>query len=376
MTRSFSLYLLVILFFAGCQSKPKNFSDWYSDQREFPDAAKENNPDPEQRILYSSNFHLDTIYRSMMGPTEDQYFSLGEKGELFWITGYKGTVLNPDSSVAAFDFMCHNNLNFDVPRTFPWKSRTFDRVNRVFTLTPGITDIQLPEGFGIPVPGDQKLKVTFQALNHNRPELDSNFIHRIEISYYRDEDLKTPLQALAQETVWMVKQYEGPPGKCGEEPLIQVSTHLSEEDRRITQPNCGVDMLANNPQQNLDMYHDLYGRKFTGHWKIPPGVEELQMDVSDFMVMLPQNQLHYIAAHVHPFCESLELINESTGQIVSRLNMQSADSGIGLIQVEDWSSTEGMALPEKDTYVLRSRYNNTSKDTLSAMSVMYLYFSE
>ena len=53
--------------------------------------------------------------------------------------------------------------------------------------------------------------------------------------------------------------------------------------------------------------------------------------------------------------------------------MKGFSNKIGLEYITDFTSKEGIKLYKDHEYELVSSYNNTSQDTLSAMSVVYLY---
>ena len=56
--------------------------------------------------------------------------------------------------------------------------------------------------------------------------------------------------------------------------------------------------------------------------------------------------------------------------------MKQAEEGIGLNEIQVYIPTKDIWLDPSNKYALASFYHNTSSDTLSAMSVMYLYFEE
>ncbi len=328
--------------------------------------------------LVSKPFQIDTLYRSMKGPIDEQVFFLADSGEVVWLTGYSVEVIDNNDQPIEMGFMCHNNLNLASERNFPWKPQNFDYQNRVFTLTQGVTNISLPQGYAIPIPGEQGLKVMFQALNHNYERIDTVVRHRITLEYFIDSEIDFELKPVYMQTLWLVKQYAGPIGKMGEQPeenAPRIESANEDSYHPAQQPTCGVDMLANNANMNgVDMYFDNYGRKYTGHWKIPPGEEELSMDVTQMLNLDKNRSVVMAVAHVHPFCKSLSLIDEKEKMV--ELSMTGATRGIGLKNIEVLQPTTPIILSKDKTYELTSKYHNTSEDTLSAMSVMYLYLLE
>ena len=374
----YTLFLLSLAAVFGCAKDKgrKEFSEYYSN-------SKTGSFDGSKQRTYqvlSKPFVIDTIYRSMKGPIDQQLFYLADSGDIVWLTGYKVEIINAQGVVLENAFMCHNNLNLDSIRVFPWQPKNFDYQNRVFTLTQGVTELSLPDGYAIPIPGEQGLKAMYQALNHNYPDIDTTVLHKVTIEYFLDSEIDFKLKPLFMQTLWTVKQYEGPVGNMGEKPE-ENSKYLESMDNanyhQAQQPSCGVDMLANNLALNgLDMYYDSYARKYTGHWKIPPGKEDIEMNVDKMLNISKKRKVIMAVAHVHPFCTEIALVNEQSNEKVVPLIMKQANTGIGLNEIQ-------VLIPEKEIwldptihYSLSSTYINTSEDTLSAMSVMYLYFEE
>lgn len=378
--KNFQYICLVVLSLlaAGCASKQgkKEFSDYYSATKNgnFDNSKKRNHQ------VFSADFKIDTIYRSMKGPIDESTFYLADSGDIVWLTGYKVEVINSKGEVIEPGFICHNNLNLDSIRRFPWQSQNFDYQNRVFTLTQGATELSLPEGYGVPIPGEQGFKSIFQALNHNYPEVDTTIKHRVTIAYFLDSEIDFKIKPLYMKAVWVIKQYQGPVGDFGKKPedgAMQVESIDNLNYHPAQQTTCGVEMLANNKALNgLDMYYDNYGRKYTGHWKVNPGKEEIEMNVDWMLGLNQKRKLEMAVAHVHPFCTEIALMNETTQEKIVSLTMKQAEEGIGLNEIQVYIPTKDIWLDPSNKYALASFYHNTSSDTLSAMSVMYLYFEE
>jgi len=371
-------YLLAILFIFSCNSRDEKptFNEWYKALNHQKtgdfDASK-----MKTKTISSEIFKIDTIYRSMMGPTSENIFQLADSGDLVWLVGYKVVVLDSTgTNILSPDLMCHNNLNIAVERIFPWDADVFNYTNRVFTLTQGFMDLQLPDGFGVPFTSEQNFTTIFQALNHNYPELDTSIKHKVILKYFLESEIDFEMKALSQNTVWLMKKYEGPSGDYGSPPVVTSKSDSSTFSyHSAQQPNCGVDMLANNPIEKLDLYNDNYGRKFTGHWKIVPGKEKAHFNATKMLNLKEDKLLYYATAHVHPYCEYLELRDINEDKVVFRTETKGVKDKIGLELISEFTSKEGVKLFKDHEYELVSLYNNTSEDTLSAMSVVYLYLN-
>ena len=91
-------------------------------------------------------------------------------------------------------------------------------------------------------------------------------------------------------------------------------------------------------------------------------------------LLLPYDTtIHYIAVHLHPFAESLELYDLTARKTVYRSRTRQADRGIGLADVEYFSSVEGLPIYKDHEYELISIYNNTSEQDQDSMATMLLF---
>ena len=123
----------------------------------------------------------------------------------------------------------------------------------------------------------------------------------------------------------------------------------------------------------MNFTRDKEGRKFSGYWVVPPGRQVNHTRVTE-MVSLPYDtSVHYIATHLHPFAESLELRDQTTGETIFKSRTRQVEKGIGLAEVEAFSSEAGVPLYKDHEYQLISVYNNTTDRPQDSMAVMYLY---
>src|SRR5438128_8979118 len=126
--------------------------------------------------LVSDSYRLDKIYRSMEGPMSVQsgiQLAAGEKSRVQWITGLETQVVDAaEQKPISQEFFCHSNLTFGEHDLTP------DQHNeelggkthldwRLFTLVPGRLAIDLPPGFGVPMPNDALLDYLTMSLNLN-----------------------------------------------------------------------------------------------------------------------------------------------------------------------------------------------------------------
>ena len=57
-----------------------------------------------------------------------------------------------------------------------------------------------------------------------------------------------------------------------------------------------------------------YREPFSGHWVVPPGRQENRTLVTEWLNLRFDTTVHYIAVHLHPFAESLELRMDARGR--------------------------------------------------------------
>ncbi len=119
--------------------------------------------------------------------------------------------------------------------------------------------------------------------------------------------------------------------------------------------------------------HDSLGRRFSGHFIVPPGRHVYRTLVTEQMPLAYDTRVHYIAIHLHPFAESLELIDLTTKKSVYKSATRPLERGIGLSHVDSYSSREGVPLLKDHSYEVVAVYDNTTSKVHDAMAVMYLY---
>ena len=318
----------------------------------------------QTKVILSDVYTVDRKYPSMRGPYGIQSVQLGEEGspsELLWVTGYRAVMVEADGEQpASQEFMCHSNLDIDMQRhrdLFKWKKHAS---TRLFTLSQGQFDIEFPEGFGLPVFSDEVFSLNTQVLNHNIEGLTFQVRHKVEIDYVRQADLKEPLKPLFMSAATGLVLLEGQEG----DGYFNVQ-HPDTEDHG---PGCLIGQGASH-----HTYEDAFGRKFSGHWTVKPGREENRTLVTNWMSLPFDTTVHYIAVHLHPFAESLELRDLTTGKKVFQSQVRNTPERIGLEHVQYFSSAEGIAVYKDHEYELVSVYNNTTDVDQDSMAVMLLY---
>lgn len=333
----------------------------------------------EEKMILSPVYEVDEIYPSMTGPNSTENVTLGsvDEPELLWVVGFEATMVEPDGKTAASqEFMCHTNLDVDPTKHGSRFGAKKPITGRLFTLSQGQYRIDMPVGFGIPIQSDEAIMVNTQVLNLNMKEGKKKVRHRVLMRFVRDADLKKPLQPLYVAGAYGLKLLEGSDGHYGLE--TKNAAHEGHHEGHGQHHGHGdgeMDHTACLPGKNAgsNAFEDGKGRVFTGHWVVEPGREENHTRVTELMDLPFDTKLHYVAVHLHPFAESLELKDLTTGKTVYKAKTRQADEGIGLAHVDFFSSPEGIPLFKDHEYEMISVYNNTSGKPQDSMAVMNLY---
>jgi hypothetical protein len=315
-----------------------------------------------EHTVLSDTYEIDKIYKSMKGPksTQEVYLSKSGRPELLWITGYKTVMVGADGKTPmSQEFICHSNLDLDIIThrdLFGWRKNNSN--TRLFTLSQGQAEIKFPEGFGIPILSTEPLELTTQVLNLNDTNSQFKVRHKITLTYIPDRKLNIPMKPLMVLHAFGLKLLEGKDG------YFNVG-HASRDEH-------GAGCLIGE-NAGTKVYRDFFNRIFTGHWVVKPG-REVNHTLATRMLVVPYDTtVHYIAVHLHPFAESLELKDLTTGETVYKSNVIGAKDRIGIENVDYFSSEEGIPLFKDHEYEIISVYNNTSDDDQDSMAVMFLY---
>jgi hypothetical protein len=316
--------------------------------------------------FFSPPYKIDKKFKSMMGPYKTQkiYLEDPEKQELLWITGYQAEIVDAEKKTPMPpDFMCHSNLDYDVKKhklLFGWKQYPSPRL---FTLSQGRLDVKFPEGYGVPIVSGKALTLNTQALNHNIENPDIEVRVKSSVQYVRDKDLKQPIHPLTMSTANGLVLVDGKDG------VFDIGT----PDPKIHGRGSDKGEAVNFSEHYVK---DHFGRKFSAHWVVPPGKHEYRSLVTQFMRLPYDTTLHYAAAHLHPFAESVELWDRTENKSILKILAKNRTEGIGLTQVNSYSDKKGIPLYQYHQYDLITVYNNLSGQNQTVMSVMFLYIED
>jgi hypothetical protein len=316
--------------------------------------------------VLSKTYLVDRKYKSMLGPesTQPVFLMQADPPRLLWVTGFKAVMVGPDGETpASQEFMCHSNLdlNMNLHRRLFGLSR--DLPNRIFTLSQGQQEVRFPEGFGIPVLSSEPFRLTTQILNHNLDNPNLQVRHKVTIDFVQDQDLEAPLKPLFQLAATGMVLVDG------KDPYFGVSDPNAE----VHGPGC---LVGTSAQETGYLMTDEQGRRFSGHWTVKPGRQVNHSNVTRNMKLPFDTTVHYIAVHLHPFAESLELRDLTAGRTIYRSQVKPTPGKVGIDHVDYFSSVEGIPLYKDHEYELISVYDNTSGEDQDSMAVMYLYLRD
>jgi hypothetical protein len=325
--------------------------------------ARDAGPQTRTAQFLSKTYVVDRKYKSMLGPQSTQRVSLlqTDKPELLWVTGFAAQMVGADGEAPqSQEFMCHSNLdmNMNVHRQIFGLDR--DTPSRMFTLSQGQQQIEFPKGFGIPVMSNEPFDLTTQVLNHNVEGRSIEVRHKVTVEFVRDQDAGGAMKPLLQLSANGLVLVSGEGGYFD----------IPSPDPAVHGPGCLPGQSATGSGR---LFTDDYGRQFSGHWLVKPGREVNRSNITRFMRLPFDTTVHYIAVHLHPFAESLELRDITADKSLYLSKARGFPDKIGLDHVDYFSSEEGIPLYVDHEYELISVYNNTTTENQDSMAVMYLY---
>jgi len=332
-----------------------------------------------QKQVLSDVYRIDKKYRSMEGPSGVQTVYLGDQQvpELIWVTGIKTEVVGEDGvSPAPQEFMCHVNVEIDAAKHKALFNLNRYPASRLMTLSQGIFSMKTPDGFAFPMTSFEPLIVYTQVLNHNIEHPNGIKVrHRVTFEYVRDKELTKPMKPLFNAGASGVVQLANNPIALASTMDMPAMTDQHGVEHHSA-ADCLVGMRAPNAAGMASDYVDPSGRKVTGHWIVPPGVQTNHSDITWFMALPYDTKMHYAVAHLHPFAKSLSLIDSTTGETLWVAHAEGPKEGIGLTHVETFASPKGVPMHRDHKYELVSVYDNTSGTNQDSMASMFFGFDD
>lgn len=304
--------------------------------------------------MLSPTFLVDNIYKSMEGPKASNPVMLSQDSTLLWITGFKVAAENANTgNKMSNDFICHLNVDINDVKYYSYfglENRIGKQYPRLTSLSHGMESFEFPQGYGIPMKGNDLLFVTTQTLNHNIKNASFKLKHRVTIDYQND----TPLKPLMSKTAFIMLPYD------------QYDPYKSPTDP-------GTDFCIPVETKNHS-YDDGNGNKLSGHWVIPVGKNTYRSNINHQLELKDSLRLHAAAIHVHPYATKISLYNKTLQKPVFTSKIINHSKNIGLTKIENFSSLEGIWLYANQEYEIVLDVNNTSAEKQDMMGSLFLFF--
>ncbi|MBD80490.1 MAG: hypothetical protein CL840_16355 [Crocinitomicaceae bacterium] len=367
-----SLLFTLCLLLSSCNKtiKHSNFESWYQSNIE-----QVSDEDCEvvfhEKEFTSSPMTIDGIVKSMSGEMSTREVNIDDGEELIWITGCDLSIVDSETGEEeSSEFLCHSIVNYAASEKLPWKILTDGTDKRMFTLSQGVDEMQLPEGFAIPLANAAPLMLNSQVLNLNKEDLKKKLQYNLRIQYLKNSELCERPKALYQQPIFVTKKVEGPAGGFNQEDTL---AHSGQGNMDTAFAQCGI-----RYEDGYNPYLDPYGRTFTGHWTVSTdSVEVLKTNVTPMLNLKYDTRIHYIAVHVHPNAHSLELVDRTAGKSLFKAMVKNEEEPFSIKQVDSFSSKEGIPVYTDHEYELISTYlNPKGEEGITAMATMFLYLAE
>lgn len=309
----------------------------------------------EQFQMYSPEYLIDGIYKSMEGPKSSRYIQLNQSDETYWITGFSIKAVDATTEKRiSDDFICHLNVDINDTNYYTnWglEHRIGKQFPRLTTLSNGFYEFHFPENFGIPVKGNDFLFITTQALNHNERSILKKIKHLVTIDHQKSNGKQIPLLS---KSVYIQLPYNK------ENPFQMPLDHGTNQCIPVETKN--------------HSYIDKDGNSLSGHWIIHKGKKTYQSSINEQLQITDSLRLHFSAIHVHPFATSITLFDKTVAKPIFKSAIENYTDKIGLLKVEPFSSEEGIWLYTNHEYELILETNNTSTTDQDMMASMFLFF--
>jgi len=297
-----------------------------------------------------------------LGPTTNEFV---------WLTGLDTEIVDANTQTpVSQEFFCHSNLAFSEKGATPdqYNARFGGKTHldwRLFSLVPGRRSIDLPPGFGIPVPSDASLDYFTMSLNLNPPKEAVNVRMRTHLHTVAADDPGAPTKALFRRAVYVLQPEGESDAGMGPKCTMKPTDHVGA--------GCGEWKTIKNSDGST-MVMPVEG--MTNHWNVTPGHHIYRSDITPQLNLPFDTTIHYATIHVHPFARRMELHDLTAGKTLLTLNSQDWSGRIGVAHVDEFKSIDGVLLSKGHRYELTVDYNNTSGANTDAMAILYLYLRD
>lgn len=345
--------------------------------------TRPDSPSTSDLTLVSGGYRLDKMYRSMEGPWSIQRdirlqpADSEPRASTVWITGLEMQVVDAaKQNPVSPEFFCHSNLTFAEHTTASGgmneqPTGKMQLGGRLFTLAPGRLSIELPPGFGVPVPADALLDYVTMSLNLNPRNEIVNVRMRTKLHAIAGDQPGAPTKALFRRALYVL-QHEDNSGhlSCNAKSVIGQANAGAARASDHSGLGCGEWIKVTNPDGSSVL---VPSAGMTNHWTVPTGYHVYTTDVTPQLNLPFDTTIHYATIHVHPFARGIELRDVTTGRTIFKLNSEDWPDRIGVAKVDEFKSIQGVPILRGHRYELTTEYDNTSGANTDAMAILYLY---
>lgn len=357
-----------------------------------------------QRVeLVSDPILIDRIFASMDGPSilENLALENGTPGDLLWLTGIENQALAAETGeLLSQEFLCHSNLALNSAEQLAREGASFSATAnleaRLMTLIQGQNAMALPPGFGLPVIAGEPLSFFSMVINKNESDVPFSVRVRTTIDYVRDQGQPVngqsePIVPLFRRRLFTFLEATDPAasmhaehgghgdhgehsGHGGHGDHGGGGDHGSHGDHASMDDTKAA--IAPSASVEATLGHDAAGNVYTMHWLVPPGRHEYRNDVTRQLQLPFDTTAHYVTAHLHPYGESIALVDRTTGETLFSLEAEAYTDRVGIADMESFSSIDGATLARDHEYELVTVYDNTTDAPIDAMGIVYLHLRD
>ncbi|MDE1153355.1 MAG: hypothetical protein PW788_12525 [Micavibrio sp.] len=286
--------------------------------------------------------HIDKKYISMTGPVKNDRVTLGTAtpSKYLWVKNFRVDVLDEKGAKVSSEYLCHS-----------WAvlGRTEAGDQKLLTVSQGLDEMEFPAGYAVRVENTPaNVNILAQALNNNA-DTNKYLSYKLTLGYMTDD--AAAVQKL--------------------KPLRTVTAAVMAKD-----VNNGVNNIcAASDEPMLAGEAKRYPDAMV-HFDVQPGRHEYRTEIGKDHPIHRGGTIHYIKLHLHPFGESLALVDKTTGSTLWKGEVSNDDQRRMLTDVAFYSSAEGIKIDKTHDYEIVGIYNNTGKTVSDGMAVLRLYVAD
>jgi len=324
-------------------------------------------------------FTMSEVYKSMFGPEDNERLGLtgakGERPEIVWITGIRAEMVGADGETPESpEYFCHSNFSMATSQPANRKlifGDHFRQTRKLFTLVQGQAEIRFPTGYGLPVLSNDRFDSHVMVMNPTEREKPVRVGVESRLDFVRDSELEHSMRPLYKIPFVVKVRVDSPEGV----PFQHEGKESCAEGNHPVETVTSVDRSSVNRRSSVS--ENASGAERSVHWYVPPGRHVYRHRLERIAQKIPYDTtIHYIASHLHPFGESLELIDLTTGESVYKATATNYSDRIAVEEITHYSSPDGLPIYSDHDYELVALYNNPLNHDIDSMAVMYLYLHD